>query len=176
MKNNFCPIFVDDLRDVAPSNLTTCDERYSAWMVGKTSQVPTGCSAAMLASKCPIFFMRRMVLTANRDMHDPEVYDVAIERIKPVIVTDAVTKAYGCTVDELKVLAKCNEDAYRPDASKTTITSVERSETARRPRKTSRGVVDAKPAPAQQDTALTDAAETGDMSAAINAALGKKQS
>lgn len=151
-----CPVFETNVK-IAP-----CFELRDRVWRGEKLGIRRGCQAAMASNKCPInHILKRMVLTGD----DPygsktaklgRLSDDILKRIAPVVVIDAHMRDYGCTDRERELLIAANERASKAGTGKTFT----------RPRRKKAETTAHPAAPATES-----AAETGDMTAALNAAI-----
>ncbi|SER29289.1 hypothetical protein SAMN05216548_114125 [Faunimonas pinastri] len=175
-----CPIFNVETR------FATCVSLRDLVWKGRRPEQRKGCQACMSASKCPI---NNIIQDFGRLPDDPyhadekrvgSLKDRHIERIMPVLVSPKLLDEYAVTPKERELILAANEAAGawvsgKQSKRSTRKTSVEledvQRETApvsRRSRKPpAESVKERAPEPA--DAVL--AAESGDMSAAINMAM-----
>jgi hypothetical protein len=160
-----CPVFPTKSRIAACFIL-----RDLVWRGDGPPDKRAGCQAAMTCGKCPIDrLVKRMVKTGEDKMHSTEqvVRDFDSDLLNAtgrVLITDKTMQRFALTSAEEKYLLEHNENAksyVNATVKKTrTIKQGMVLETVEAP----------KTAPAESDASeLVKAAQSGDMSAAINA-------
>ena len=167
-----CPIFD------APTPVRSCVKLQNMVYMGKRPEVRLGCQACISASKCPIdHVVRAFAYNRATEEHDLSSVDPAtgklpaiiLERVLPVAVMDHTLTVYRVSEPERVMIRSANERIEQQLAtaprSKGNSTRVRKSTQAPAPRKK---IVDPPSvAPAVAST-IKSAAESGDLSAAIN--------
>lgn len=160
-----CPIFNVETKMAGCVKL-----RDLVWR-GKTVEVRRGCQVCMKASKCPAAVIVQSLAMSNRPQPDDygsveprsgKLRKDVLERILPVVVMEADLGRYGVPAAEVALIQSANERiaaqlGHAPGASQAR---------AQAQVGTSRRKTREKAAPAS--SAALSAAETGDLSAAIN--------
>jgi hypothetical protein len=162
-----CPVFPTKSRIAACFIL-----RDLVWRGDGPADKRQGCQAAMICGKCPVDrLVKRMVKTGEDKMHSTEqvVRDFdgeLLDATGKILITDKMMQRFVLSSAEEKYLLEHNENA------KNYV-----SKAAKKPRNIKQtmeleAVEAPKTAPASSDaTELVKAAQSGDMSAAVNAAM-----
>lgn len=161
-----CPVFGAETR------IAACFELRDRVWRGEKLPVRAGCQVALHASKCPINnIIKRMVQDGSDPYHSVEprlgsLDQDDLDRIARVLVPEKAI-AERCSPAEQKKLLEANENARKGVVIKRTRTKTEAAPMSDVP--TAAPVA---PAPARTTpSAISEAAMTGDMSAAINAEI-----
>lgn len=178
LKNQFsfhCPVVDVDVEMRGCVYLR--DKVYS----GQTIATRRGCQACIQASKCPAAEMVRRVAFGSNDATDhcaseePKLGRIpgdVLDRIKAVLVPEHLLRQYGVSSAEVAKIQSSREriEAQALTAPRTKVEGRERRVAAGAPaRRESRVIEMPKTAP-EVSNAITNAAATGNMAAAINAA------
>lgn len=169
-KNNqfhfVCPIFE------ARVSLRSCIQlRDQYWVYGKKIDKRKGCQACMASSKCPALSALHEILTQGGDPYyseNPEhtgvFSDKVYNRIARVHVIDSHIMKYDVDGPELLLINKANERARNGDDVKVT----RRASNTASQKSTLEKLSD------KATTSTVNAATAGDMSAAVNAMMEKR--
>jgi hypothetical protein len=160
-----CPVFQ------ATTKIASCLVLRDAVWRGEKVEQRQGCQCAMRSGKCPVpTIVTQMVRLKSDPYHSAEPtvgklsYDI-LDGIAPVLVTDTMMGRFMLSAQEEKLLRQGNEDAR---SGKRVI--------QKKPRRQERVVEMEDVKETEQEPASTDASElmraaqSGDMSAAINSA------
>jgi hypothetical protein len=157
-----CPTFKVDTK------LAACFALRDAVYRGDKPTVRIGCQCVVMSGKCPaVAVVDRMI----REKDDPyfsaepkvgRLDPTILDKVAPVIVTDSMMKRYPLSPSEEKLIAEANEYARSGKHQRHVA-----------PRRAEKVVMEDVPTstPATTPGPATNAAQTGDMAAAINAEL-----
>lgn len=158
-----CPIFATEVK------ITTCFElRHQKWR-GVRLPVRKGCQCCMTSNKCPINSLMEDVMRTDDDPYYSKEKVVGklkqrhLDRVNRIMTTEEVIKRYDLSEKEIELIQLANKNAglnIKPKNSN-------RFGPALKPVQTSVVAIEAAPAPELK----SNAAITGDMSAAITAAV-----
>lgn len=160
-----CPVFNAETRIAGCFHL-----RDLVWR-GDRPDKRAGCQCALLAGKCPIpVILQRIIRTGEDTLYSAEpklgkIDDDILDRISTTLVTDSEMRRHALSPQEEKALVRANEDAR--SGKRVIKKKVRREERVIEEIDTTPGP--AKTAPTDA-SALVKAAQSGDMSAAVNAA------
>jgi hypothetical protein len=159
-----CPVFHAETKIAACFML-----RDMVWR-GEGPLQRQGCQCAMAAGKCPVpHILTKMVRTNEDNYHSVDINQKAaqidyetMDRIAPVLVSDAMMRRYSLSALEEKAFAQGNEDARTG-----------KHKTSKKPRRIERVMEDVQfhaeaPKHDAATSATIEAAKTGDFAAAIN--------
>lgn len=173
-----CPIFGSEQR------LRDCLALRDEWVVGKRVPGREGCLACLSSSKCPIVPIMRDVLNKGMDPYFSKertrgsLDSRHIDMIRNVVVTDYFAAPYNVPAEQWVAIQnahkKLMEGAKVSKSSVFELSTFEREEAARPARK--RRVEAETKVPVQAHREENDAAITGDLSAALNAAMASAES
>lgn len=175
-----CPIFSAEV------GIRECFILRDAWMKGTKVAVRKGCQACMSASKCPVGHIVSSIQHGGPDAYYSPVPKVGslrpeiLDRIGPIVVTERCIERFPELDDKQKAAIRAVNGVLGVAAFKTkraaavlehidedTCVQVYRSRDDRA------GEEPVAPKPSKKDTALLDAAASGDISAAINNAIAE---
>lgn len=159
-----CPIFKAD------SKISTCFKLDQKKKRGEQIEVRQGCQACMNAGLCPIPHLVKMMFREGKELcYSPtpkkgKLPDAILERIRPIVVLESHMSMLNVPPAERKLIeAASGLNGSIPKGSGVSLKDVT-SEPAEKPKKTRK-------AASKPTTTNHTAAETGDMSAAINQAM-----
>lgn len=151
-----CPIFSVEVE------ARTCFKLNNLYAVGQPHPKRAGCTACMAAGKCPIPHMAKAIAREGADPFfsaEPKVARLPkkiLERIAPVVVLDSTMQKYGCSPAETRAIS----GALVPLGEKV----------PEAPRRRRSAVAETEPVASD----AVAAAASGDMSAAVTAAVKKE--
>lgn len=155
-----CPVFK------ANTAIKPCIELRDRFWRGERPEVRRGCQAAMEASKCPIVHVIDQMIIKGNDPYysatpklgtlDPDI----LARVSPVLVRPEIMDKHNISEREREILLKANEDAAKGVKNVTKY-----AKPRRKPSAPAMATV-----PETKPDVTVEAAEKGDMTAAINAA------
>lgn len=162
-----CPVFPTKSRIAACFIL-----RDLVWRGDGPPDKRAGCQAAMHCGKCPIDrLVKRMVRNGTDEYHsvEPRVRDFDTELLDAtgkVLITDKMMNRFSLSAAEAKYLVEHNEDA------KNYVNKTVKKTRSIKQAAMELDTVEKPTAPAKTDASeLVSAAQSGDMSAAVNAAM-----
>lgn len=159
-----CPIFK------AQTKLAACFALRDLWARGECPPTRRGCQVALDAGKCPIeHILQSMRLQGDDPYHSKEakvgtLRATILERIAPVLVLEKAIERANVSPKEAEYLLKANEDARKGVGR--AVKKARRAD----PDMTQLEITDTM-AVVVPDTAIAKAAKSGDMTAAVNAAI-----
>lgn len=159
-----CPIFK------ATTKIASCIALRDIFWRGDRPEQRKGCQCVMESGKCPIPVV---VSRITREQNDPYYSDTPkvgaleddiLDRIAPVLTMDKTINKHAMSEGERKLILKANEDAragVRPERQPKRRAAVVKMDDVKETL-----------SPAETDASeLVKAAQSGDMSAAVNAAM-----
>ena len=171
-----CPIFNVETK------VSTCLSLRDKHWRGERISVRAGCRACMSSSKCPISVAVQSISFSKKNAEELDIYgskeprkirldDELLQKILPVIVQAKTIYDFQLSEQEIELIGTANariEAQMRTAPTAKSAASSNRRADSKSPRK----VTPPTPTPSAPISTINQAAATGDMGAAINAASG----